>query len=89
MKKCAKTQLSLTIGRCGRRPLAPTIIIIIISPLESIAGHRPLQLLAILLDLRLLASSFTAPAATTPTGVYFLLINDRGIQRFKTGLILI
>jgi hypothetical protein len=30
-------------------------IIIIISPLQSTAGHRPLQLLAISLDLRLLA----------------------------------
>jgi hypothetical protein len=32
-------------------------IIIIISPPQSTAGHRPLQLLAISLDLRLLASS--------------------------------
>jgi hypothetical protein len=33
------------------------IIIIIISLSQSTAGHRPLQLLAISLDLRLLASS--------------------------------
>jgi hypothetical protein len=33
------------------------IIIIIINPPQSTAGHRPLQLLTISLDLRLLASS--------------------------------
>jgi hypothetical protein len=33
------------------------IIIIIISALQSTAGHRPLQFLAISLDLQLLASS--------------------------------
>jgi hypothetical protein len=32
-------------------------VIIIISPLQSTAGHTSLQLLAISLDLRLLASS--------------------------------
>jgi hypothetical protein len=37
------------------------IIIIIITLLQSTAGHRPLQLLAISLDLRLLASSSSQP----------------------------
>jgi hypothetical protein len=34
----------------------------IISPLQSTAGHRPLQLLAISLDLRLLASRSSQPS---------------------------
>jgi hypothetical protein len=38
------------------------IIIIVISPLQYTAGHRPLQLLAISLDLGLLASSFCQPS---------------------------
>jgi hypothetical protein len=38
------------------------IIIIIISPLQSTAGHRPLQLLVISLDIRLLASSSCQPS---------------------------
>jgi hypothetical protein len=50
------------------------IIIIIISLSQSTAGHRPLQLLAISLDLRLLASSFYQPScanrhSTWPEGV--------------------
>jgi hypothetical protein len=52
-------------------------IIIIISPLQSTAGHRPLQLLAILLDLRLHASSSCQPSwanrhSTWPKGVLVL-----------------
>jgi hypothetical protein len=45
-------------------------IIIIISPLQSTAGHRPLQLLAIWLDLRLLASISSRPAqVVSPPGL--------------------
>jgi hypothetical protein len=40
------------------------IIIIIINPPQSTAGHRPLQLLTISLDLRLLASSSFQPSCT-------------------------
>jgi hypothetical protein len=49
--------------------------IIIISPLQSTAGHTPLQFLAISLDLRLLASSSCQPSCanrhstTGPEGV--------------------
>jgi hypothetical protein len=39
-----------------------TIIIIIISPLQSSTGHKPLQMLAIALDLRLLASCSCQPS---------------------------
>jgi hypothetical protein len=39
---------------------------IITSPLQSTAGHRPLQLLVISLDLRLLASSFCQPSCANP-----------------------
>jgi hypothetical protein len=56
---------------------SPRIIltrVIIVSPLQSTAGHRPLQLLAISLDLRLLASSSCQPScanhhSTWPEGV--------------------
>jgi hypothetical protein len=41
--------------------LSIIIIIIIISPLQSIAGHRPHQFLAISLNLRLFASSSCQP----------------------------
>jgi hypothetical protein len=49
-------------------------IIIIICPLQSTAGHRPLQFLAISLDLRLIASSSCQPFcanrhSTWPEGV--------------------
>jgi hypothetical protein len=45
------------------------VIIIIISPLQSTAGHRPLQLLANSLDLRLLASSSRQPSIVFPPGL--------------------
>jgi hypothetical protein len=69
---CAKEELC-------RKTVMPNevcqmIIIIIISLSQSTAGHRPLQLLAISLDLRLLASSSHQPScvnrhSTWPEGV--------------------
>jgi hypothetical protein len=55
--------------------------IIIISPLQSTAGHRPLQFLAISLDLRLLASSSCQPLcpnrhSTWPGGVLHYVYRD-------------
>jgi hypothetical protein len=56
-------------------------VIIIISPLQSTAGHRPLQLLAIWFDLRLLASSSRQPScanrhSTWPEGVLHYVYLD-------------
>jgi hypothetical protein len=55
-----------------------TTLIIIISPPQSTAGHRPLQSLAISLDLQLLASSSRRPScvnchytSTWPEGVVY------------------
>jgi hypothetical protein len=61
---------------------------LIISPLQSTAGHRPLQLLVISLDLRLLASSFCQPSCinrqvfwTVPKReVSFALSKSKGIK---------
>jgi hypothetical protein len=58
-----------------------TIIIIIISLLQSTVGHKPLQCLAISLDLRLLASSFCQPSyaslySTWPEGVLHYVYLD-------------
>jgi hypothetical protein len=55
--------------------------IIIISPLQSTAGHRPLQRLAISLDPRLLASSSCQPSCTNrhstlPEGVLHYVYLD-------------
>jgi hypothetical protein len=62
------------------------IIIIIISPLQSTAGHRPLQLLAISLDLRLFAKSSCQPSCanrhcTWPEGVLHYVYLDRPPRR--------
>jgi hypothetical protein len=56
-------------------------IIIIISPQQSTAGHRPLQLLAIWLDLQLLVSSSRQPSranrhSTWPEGVLHYVCQD-------------
>jgi hypothetical protein len=58
-----------------------TVIIIIISSPQSTAGHRPLQFLAISLDLRLLASSSCKPScanrlSTWPEGVLHFVYLD-------------
>jgi hypothetical protein len=51
-------------------------IIIIINPLQSTAEHRPLQFLAILLDLSLLAPSILTPASRPAQKlIYFSLTN--------------
>jgi hypothetical protein len=57
------------------------IIIIIISPLQSAAGHRPLQSLAISLDPRLLGSSSCQPSCANhhsiwPEGVLNYVYGD-------------
>jgi hypothetical protein len=52
--RCAQTE--------GLLNSSNSLIITIISPLQSTAIHRPLQLLAISLDLRLLATSFYQPS---------------------------
>jgi hypothetical protein len=59
----------------------PLVIIIIISLLQSTAGHRPLQSFAISLGLRLLASSFCQPScanrhSTWPEGVLHYVYLD-------------
>jgi hypothetical protein len=46
------------------------IIIIIISLLQSTAGHRPLQCLAVALDLRLLASSSCQPSCANRHSIW-------------------
>jgi hypothetical protein len=60
-------------------PLSGIIIIIIIRPLQT-AGHRPLQYLAISLDLRLASSSCQPPCAnrhsTWPEGVLLYVYRD-------------
>jgi hypothetical protein len=58
--------------------LLDVLIIINISPLQSTAGHRPLRLLAISLDLRQRASSSCKPSwanhhSTWPEGVLHYL----------------
>jgi hypothetical protein len=58
-----------------------TYVIIIISPLQSTAGHRPLQSHAISLDHRLLASSSCQPSCATrhstwPEGVLHYVYLD-------------
>jgi Cu/Ag efflux pump CusA len=63
------------------KDVSATIIIIIISPLQSTAGHWPLQILAISLDLGLLASSSCQPFcanrhSTWPEGVLHYVYRD-------------
>jgi hypothetical protein len=72
----AESGEKLTNRNAPRRCRTKEFIIIIISPVQSTAGHSPLQFLAISLDPRLLASSTGQPScanrhSTWPEGVLY------------------